>query len=460
MLTSCLMAQYPNAFLNQPTTPDHAAPGSPDTQITVSGTNLFGNFDFRPYQGVLLWNGTPLNTTHVVGNQLVATIPASVLATAGTARVWIENTTDSNTLFFTVGPRVKYLSSSWNRRNYVIGGQTERQAIADVNGDGVLDIVSLDTQNNAIRVLMGKANGTFQNPVSYATGNGPSGLVIGEFDNSGWPEIAVANYNDGTVSIFMSNYNGTFQNRVDYPVGRGPVALVSGDFENASYNDLAVVNSLDNTVTILQNDSIGDFTTLATLATGPNPVAITLGDFDRDGALDLAVTNFGNYAGNTVSIFYGWAGIFPTRVDLTTDAGPQSVITADLNGDGILDLATANGCGHAATCGRPGTVSVLLGNGNRTFQSAVNYDAGSYPFAVVAANFRNGPALDLAVTDLDSGNIDILYGTGHGTFVQGPLIPTNSRPTGLAVGDINNDGKLDLVVGGTSPSQLTIMTQP
>jgi FG-GAP-like repeat len=57
-------------------------------------------------------------------------------------------------------------------------------------------------------------------------------------------------------------------------------------------------------------------------------------------------------------------------------------------------------------------------------------------------------------------NIDILYGTGHGTFTQGPLIPTNSRPTGLAVGDFNSDGKLDLVVGGTSPSQLTIMTQP
>jgi hypothetical protein len=162
-----------------------------------------------------------------------------------------------------------------------------------------------------------------------------------------------------------------------------------------------------------------------------------------------------------LSIFYGLGnGGFLPKVDLTTDAGPQSVIAVDVNHDGILHLVTANGCGHAATCGRPGTVSVFLGNGNRTFQSAVNYDAGSYPFTLVAANFRNGSALDLAVTDLDSGNIDILYGNGRGTFSQGPLIPTNSKPTGLAVADMNYDGKLDLVVGGTGPSQLTIMTQP
>jgi ferredoxin len=468
LLTSCLMAQMilPAPFLNQPSVPDHVAPGSPDTQIVISGTNLLTDDSF----GGLTWNGTPLNF-NIVGKQLVATIPASLLTVAKTAQVQYENNCDdkycfpsvSNILYFAVGPSTKNLSSSWNRNNYVVGGQTERQAVADLNSDGILDIVSVDTQNNAIRVLIGGPRGTFQNPVSYATGNGPSGLVLSPLIATGPPLcLAVTNYNDGTVSVFINNGNGLLQNRVDYPVGRGPVALASGDFESDGIYDLAVVNSLDNTVTILSNASGADFTTLQTLATGPNPSAITVGDFDGDGQLDLAVSNFGNYAGNTLSIFYGiGGGRFAPKVDLITDAGPQSVIAADLNGDGILDLVTANGCGHAATCGNPGTVSVFSGNGNRTFQNAVNYNAGSYPFALVAANFRNNRyGLDLAVTDLDSGNIDILYGVGNGTFTQGPLIPTNSRPTGLAVGDINRDGKLDLVVGGTSPSQITIMTQP
>jgi hypothetical protein len=462
LLTSCLLAQIPPmTHLNQPTAPDHATPGSPDTQIAISGTNLFNLHGQHFYQNELFWDGHQFDTT-VSGNQLLATIPSGYLRSPRTAKLTVGPFSgQSNILFFTVGPATKTLSSSWNRRNYVIGSQTERQIVFDLNGDGFNDVMSVDTQNNAFRVLMGTSSGSFKSPVSYATGNGPSGLALGFLSPEVPDNVAVTNYNDATVSVFLINPDATFASRVDYPVGRGPVAVVCGDFENVGWDDIAVVNSLDNTVTILQNNSGGMFTTLQTLATGPNPVDITLGDFDQDGVLDLAVTNFGNYAGNTLSIFYGLGnGGFLPKVDLTTDGGPQSVIAVDVNRDGILDLVTANGCGHAATCGRPGTVSVFLGNGNRTFQSAVNYDAGSYPFTVVAANFRNGPALDLAVTDLDSGNIDILYGNGRGTFSQGPLIPTNSRPTGLAVSDMNNDGKLDLVVGGTSPSQLTIMTQP
>ena len=465
-LASFSMAQVgafafpPVSTLNQNSLPDHAAPGSPDTQIVVNGTDLAGYYDHgsKPYQAQLLWNGIGLDTS-IVGNQLVATIPASLLVKAGTARIITDNSLDSNTLFFTVSASTRSLSPSWKRGDYVVGGQTERQVVADLNGDGIMDIVSVDTQNNAIRVLLGKGHGTFQNAVSYATGKGPSGLAVGPFEGIDSQDIAVANYIDGTVSILLNNGNGTYQNRVDYPVGRGPVALVVGNFENAEYDDLAVVNSLDNTMTILQNNSGAGFTTLQTNPTGPDPVAIALGDFDRDGNLDLAVTNFGSYTGNTLSIFYGTGGYFSPKVDLTTDKGPQSVIAADVNHDGILDLVTANACGHAATCGRPGTVSVFLGNGNRTFRNAVNYAAGSYPFAVVAADFRGQNILDLAVTDLDSGYIDILYGYGNGTFVPGVFIPTNSRPTGLAVGDFNNDGKLDLVVGGTSPAQVTIMTQ-
>jgi hypothetical protein len=100
-----------------------------------------------------------------------------------------------------------------------------------------------------------------------------------------------------------------------------------------------------------------------------------------------------------------------------------------------------------------------LGNGNGTFQNAVNYDAGSYPFTVVAGNFRSTNALDLAVSDLDSGQIFFLQGAGNGTFPGSIAVPTNGRPVGLVTGDFNNDGKLDLAVGGTNPSALTVMLQ-
>jgi hypothetical protein len=136
------------------------------------------------------------------------------------------------------------------------------------------------------------------------------------------------------------------------------------------------------------------------------------------------------------------------------------VIAVDLNFDGILDLVTANGCGHASVCGSPGTVSVLLGNGNGTFRPAKNYNAGSYPFTVVAADFRANGMLDLAVSDLDSGAITVLPETSKtATFANPITILTNGRPVGLATADFNDDGKLDLVVGGDSPAGFTLMLQ-
>jgi len=232
---------------------------------------------------------------------------------------------------------------------------------------------------------------------------------------------------------------------LQFDVGRGPTALAALDFDCDGGLDVAVVNSVDNTVSIMHNMTSNAFLAYPPLATNANPAAITAGDFNGDGRLDLAVANFGTFTGNTVSIFLGHAdGTFTPKVDFITDTGPQSIVTADFNGDQILDLATANGCGHATTCGRPGTVSVLLGNGNGTFRNAVHYNAGNYPFTIVAVNLRASNALDLAVTDLDSGKLFFLRGKGDGTFPGHTIIPTNDRPVGLAEGDFNNDGKPDL----------------
>lgn len=441
--------------LNQPLQPDHATPGSGDLQLTLNGTGFDWSTD-------VLWNGTNMNTpggTHY--SQMVVTIPASLLKVAGTATVMADYVLPSNPQYFYISsPRRDISNSNWGRKDYAIGIQPERQVVADINNDGNLDIISVDGPGNAVIVALGKSNGTFQTPVSYPAGNDPSALIVADFNADFVLDVATANYNDGTVSIFFGNGNGTLQSHVDYRVGRGPIALVAGDFQCEAVQNLAVVNSLDNTVSVLSNNSDGTFTPMGPLATGPNPSAIALGDFNADGYLDLAVTNFGNYTGNTVSLFFGVnGGLFQAKVDLPTDAGPQSVIASDLNGDGILDLATANACGHAATCGRPGTVSVLIGNGNGTFKPAVNYDAGSYPFTVVAANLRGVNALDLAVTDLDSGFLDILLGKGDGTFPSSTLIKTNGRPVGLVAGDVNHDGKPDLIVGGTNPPGFTVMTQ-
>jgi hypothetical protein len=453
----CLIPNWTRAVLKTPLVPDHAEPGSPAFTLTVNGTG-FGNGQ------QVFWNSVGLVTPGGNWSQTAGTVPASLLAQAGTAAVTVQNSSlPSLPQYFYIAAAHKIGSASWIRTDYSAGSWPERQLVADLNNDGKLDMITLDSINNAVVVRLGKGNGTFASPQSFSTGSQPSGLAVADFNADYNLDIVTANYSGGgpgTVSVLLGNGNGTLGSHTDFAVGQGPIAVAAADFECDGFPDLAVANSVESTVTLLHNTSSGPFITYATTATGPDPVALTVGDFNRDGALDVAVTNVGPFSGNTVSILFGDAqGNFFPKIDYVTDSGPQSVVAADLNHDGILDLVTANGCGHSSTCGRPGSVSVLLGNSNGTFQNTVNYNAGNYPFSVVAGNFRAVDALDLAVTDLDSGQIFVLLGKGDGTFPSSFLIPTNGRPVGLAMGDFNNDGRPDLIGGGTSPAMATVMLQ-
>src|SRR6516225_6414802 len=91
---------------------------------------------------------------------------------------------------------------------------------------------------------------------------------------------------------------------------------------------------------------------------------------------------------------------------------PFSVAVGDFNGDGILDLAVANEGSN--------NVSVLLGNGDGTFQAAVNYTAANEPFSVAVGDFNGDGIQDLAVANESSNNVSVLLGRGDGTF-QAPV---------------------------------------
>jgi VCBS repeat protein/FG-GAP repeat protein len=116
------------------------------------------------------------------------------------------------------------------------------------------------------------------------------------------------------------------------------------------------------------------------------------------------------------------------------------VAVGDFNGDGMQDLAVAND-----TVGI-GSVSVLLGNGDGTFQPAQNFAAGSSPFSVAVGDFNGDGVPDLAVANLNSINVSVLLGNGDGTFQPAQNFGVGTGPRSMAVGDFNGDGKLDLAV--------------
>ena len=180
---------------------------------------------------------------------------------------------------------------------------------------------------------------------------------------------------------------------------------------------------------------------------GKNPTSIVTGDINGDGLADVVTTNIGS---DSVSILIGNGdGSFREPVTLKVPEQPRAVILQDLNGDGFLDLAVAN-AGNSQ-------ISILLGNGHGQFQKSGTFPAVKSPVGLACADFNRDGHPDLAVA-LRNDKLMIMLGKGDGTFVQKALYEYGDTPTSIIAADLNEDGLLDLAVtqGGQMSSAVAV----
>jgi hypothetical protein len=184
-------------------------------------------------------------------------------------------------------------------------------------------------------------------------------------------------------------------------------------------------------------------------AVGITPFAVAVGDFNGDGKPDLAAVN---RVSNTVSVLLGKGdGSFQTATNYNVGTDPFALTVGDFNHDGKLDLATANIEGN--------TVSVLLGNGDGTFQPAQNFATGLRPASVTVGDFNGDGKPDLAVANSGSGanSVSVLLGNGDGTFQPAQTLAVGLAPTFVGVGDFNLDGKPDLVTANAHGNNISVL---
>jgi hypothetical protein len=319
--------------------------------------------------------------------------------------------------------------------NYTSGGSEPTGiAMGDLNGDGSLDLV---VANNAggggagsIAILLGKGDGSFSAPVLYTAGTRPLGVAVADFNGDGKLDIAATNEGGSNVSIFLGKGDGSFSAPVNYVVGLAPFRVMAADFNRDGKIDLAVANQNDNTLSILLGKGDGTFNSAVNYNAGASPDSIASGDLNGDGNLDLVVSDAGSASGTTVGVLLGNGdGTFKPLVSYAAGNEPTSVVLGDFNIDGKLDIVSTDfSSGAIGGAGEGTAISLLLGNGDGTFQSPVQYSVGIGPVNVVAADLNGDGSLDLVTANEDSNDVSVLLNVSQSCAMPPVITDVSADP--------------------------------
>ncbi|MED1798509.1 FG-GAP-like repeat-containing protein [Brevibacillus porteri] len=345
---------------------------------------------------------------------------------------------------------------------------------ADFNKDGRIDLAVVDIGSNDVSILLNNGSGVFSvsQTIPFSTlfpGSVLGQIAAADFNGDGSSDLAVTDQSSNNrVFILFNNGDGTFAAPVAYSTGVFPVvsesfAIAIGDFDGVNGLDLAIANrgQLAGTsfITVLLNDGSGVFSMApgSPFDTNPGlaPTDIVAADYNGDGKLDLATANRDT---NDVTVFSGNGnGTFQTPgvsfSVLPGGSSPSSLVSADLNGDGVPDIAVANNA--------TSNVTVFLNDGFGSFTepmgSPFSLGTDAFPFDIAAADFNCDGFIDLATPNEGSDNVSVLINDGTGEFSTPFQFPTGAGPFSITVADFNGDGRVDIATANEDSSNVSVL---
>jgi hypothetical protein len=484
--------------------------------LAVAGS---GSFSSSPGTLALFFN----NGNGVFSSPTTLGVPGQVIAVEagdfngdGSVDVAVASTNNNNNGFGVIS---LFLNSGFSSfafaGNFSVGGFPRDMKVADFDGDGVTDILTLNS-NSTLSLLPGSRSSNFQiarnfvlstNTFTYSSGL----LGIGDLNNDGSPDLVIANsdsnsfvviinnngnfqfpqlttftdsnlrirsltigqaigdnnldivFGTGTtfsegvnqVAIFAGNGSGIFSstNPVVAPTGTFPASVVIGELNGDGINDIATANSNSGDISVLLNwnDRFGPNTFPST-----NQVTtIAAADFNGDGNLDTATgsaQSFGSGGPNLIFSFGNGAGGISGTQPMIPAPLPQSIIGRDVNNDSRTDLIVAGN--NSNQNGSSIGVYLNTGDNTRLFQTIPDWSAnlGFTIDNLILEDFTNDGIRDIAVSSLNSNSVALFNGRANGQFGIPTIFATPVTSPTIAAGDFNSDNNLDLAVAGFNSS--------
>ncbi len=329
--------------------------------------------------------------------------------------------------------------------------------IGDVNNSGSLSATVIET----VTTQGGGGFVTAPGQLNFIGSGRPHSVVAADLNHDGHPDLIVSNENypisQTTVSVFLNNGDGTFGAAVPYLDGNDAVSVAVADVDLDGNPDILVSEAPGSQLTgaglfLLKGKGDGTFPTDTVVRLSKYGGKIGIADFNADGYPDLVVTNSIGIgaAGTAISVLLGNGdGTFQALPDFDAPVAISDLVVGDFNGDGIADLALSSNTGF-----NPGSVVVMMGNGDGTFGTPASYNTGD-AVSLAAADVNHDGVLDLIAGNYNTQSLSILPGNSNGTFRQaitsnftpGPPGDYGSDACGCAVTvtDVDGDGNPDII---------------
>jgi hypothetical protein len=333
-------------------------------------------------------------------------------------------------------------------RQYATHTDPRGISTADLNEDGILDLIVANQGTNDFSLLVGDGNGGFNDPVHTFSGSEPVGVVCGDLDNDGYTDWIIVTRGDGAVFPYLNNGTGVGTGTGQFTVGTSPLLAVLADLDGDGSLDCATVNNGSNDMGVLIGNGDGTFQSVTNYAVGPNPQGIHCGDFDEDGCIDLVVTRTGN--ARIILFRNNGDGTFTNTGSIITGNSPYAVMLASLNlVDNNLDLISANSGSN--------DISIALGNGTGGFGAGNQYSTPAMPRFGTVCDMDADGVLDIIMSTVGNDSLAVMVNNGAAQFNTYRSFYGGDSILSVGAGDFNLDGAMDIAVVCYNEDSVSVM---